>query len=339
MLHMTIDEPKPFRLLTPTSLDEAADMAARHWPNAAYLAGGCDLIDQLDHQMIDPRIVIDLKGIASLRAKRTEGGAVRLGALTRLADVERDADLRRSFPALTLAASGIATPEIRNRGTIGGNLLQDSRCPYYRDGFTCYRAGGLVCYAHHGLNYEHAFFGADRCWTVTPSDLAPVMVALEARMHIHAAGAERVIPAHKLFVWPKDDILHMHILYGGEILTEIEIPERSGQRSTFIRNAPRNAQDFSRVSVAVALEMAGDRVRSGRIVLGGAAATPWRCFDAERRLLGKSLSPSVITAVAEASIAGANPLPDSDYKVPLARRLIREALGYLAHPEGASHTA
>lgn len=339
MLHMAIDEPKPFRLLTPRSVDEAADMAARHWPDAAYLAGGCDLLDQLEHRMIDPHTVIDLKGIASLAAKHTGGGTVRLGALTRLADVERDADLGRSFPALTLAASRVATPQIRNRGTIGGNLLQDSRCPYYRDGFACYRAGGLVCYAHHGLNYEHAIFGADRCWTVTPSDLGLVMVALEARIHIYSAGAERVIPAHKLFVWPRDDILHMHALNGGEVLTEIEIPERPAQRSTFIKNAPRNAWDFSRVSVAVALEMAGDRVRSGRIVLGGAAATPWRCFEAERRLLGKALSPAAITAAAEAGVAGASPLPDSDYKVPLARRLIREALEHLASSEGTAHSS
>jgi xanthine dehydrogenase YagS FAD-binding subunit len=246
-----------------------------------------------------------------------------------LSDIERDADLRRSVPALVLAVSRVATPQIRNRGTVGGNLLQDSRCPYYRGGFDCYRAGGLECYAHHGLNYEHAVFGGDRCYTVSPSDLAPVMVALDARIHMQTAGGASSVPAHQLFVGPGDDILHMNIIHSGQVLTEIAIPVRSHQRSIFMKNAPRNAWDFSRASVAIALEMQGETCRSCRIVLGGVATTPWRCRQAEQVLKGQRLSASVITAAAKAGTSGATPLPDSDYKVPLVRQLIRDALNEL----------
>lgn len=238
--------------------------------------------------------------------------------------------LTNDVVTLVLAASRVATPQIRNRGTVGGNLLQDSRCPYYRGGFYCYRAGGLECYAHHGLNYEHAVFGGDRCWTVTPSDLAPVMVALDARVLLQSRGGTRTIPAHQLFTWPGDDILHVNIAHSGQILTGIEVPVRSGQRSIFIKNAPRNAWDFSRANVAVAVEMQGGVCRNCRVVLGGVATTPWRRQGAERRLEGQTLSAAVIAAAADAAISGADPLPDSAYKVPLARQLVREPLTTLS---------
>jgi xanthine dehydrogenase YagS FAD-binding subunit len=330
MLRMAIDEPKPLHLLSPKTVDEAVAMGTEHWPDAAYLAGGCDLLDQMKHQWHNPRTVINLKGVASLKGVHQASGTFFIGALTRLGEIERNDELRKRLPALVLAASRIATPQIRNRGTVGGNLLQDSRCPYYRGAWYCYRAGGIVCDAKHGINKEHAIFGGDRCYTVTPSDLAPVVVALDARIHIQEANHPADIPAQALFLSPSYDITHMHMLNQGQILTAVEIPLRADQRSTFIKYAPRNAWDFSRASVAVAFSQQGGVCRNCRIVLGGVAVIPWRSSDAEAIVEGQRLTPQVIEAAAAAATTGAVPLQYNGYKVALVRRLVRQALTQLA---------
>jgi xanthine dehydrogenase YagS FAD-binding subunit len=323
---MAIDEPSPFKLHAPVTVDEAVAIAAAERPDAAYLAGGCDLLDLLKHQCHNSRHIISLNRIASLKGQQQSADSFTLGALTTLSEIARNDDLRRRLPAVAFAAARVATPQIRNRGTIGGNLLQDSRCPYYRGPWYCYRAGGITCDAHHGINDEHALFGADRCYTVTPSDLAPVVVALEAQIHVQGRdGAER-FPAQHLFVSPAEDITSLHRLKSGEVLTAVEIPLRPDVRSTFIKYAPRNAWDFSCASVAVAISGDGDVCRNCRIVLGGVAAIPWRSIPAERAIEGRRLTPQVIDSAARAAISGAKPLPYSGYKVPLVRKLVREAL-------------
>lgn len=326
MLRIAINEPKPFQLHSPDSLEHAADLGGRLWPDAAYMAGGCDLIDRLKHQLQNPRNIINLKGIKALHGVQDKGNTLLIGALTKLSDIERDMHLHKSMPALALAASRVATPQIRNLGTVGGNLLQDSRCPYYRGAWYCYRAGGIECYAHHGLNYEHAVFGGDRCWTVTPSDLAPVMVALHATIHARTGDGNISFPAHHLFSWAGDDIRHLHKLHSGQILTGIEIPVRKNQISMFIKNAPRNAWDFSRASVALSAEKTAGKLHNWRVVMGGVSSVPWRSRDAENVLENNSLSDSVIEAAAKATSTGAAPVRDSEYKVPLVRKLVRQAL-------------
>ena len=326
MLRMAIDEPKPVYYLAPKSIEEALRMAAEHGPEAAYLAGGCDLMDQIKHQWNNPRAIINLKTIADLRGAKKSGDNYVIGSLTRLADIERDAALKQALPALVMAATRVATPQIRNLGTVGGNLLQDSRCPYYRGAWLCYRAGGLTCDAHHGINDEHAILGADRCYTVTPSDLAPAVVALDARITAQGQAGERSLPAHELFVSPSADIRVMHRLQHQEILTLIEIPLHQNQRSAFVKNAVRNAWDFSRASVAVSAIVNGGICSNSRIVLGGVAAVPWRSRKAEQQVNGQKLTPKLIETAAEAATEGAAPLKYNGYKVPLVRKLIVEAL-------------
>jgi xanthine dehydrogenase YagS FAD-binding subunit len=231
---------------------------------------------------------------------------------------------------LVAAAPRVATPQIRNAGTIGGNLLQDSRCPYYRGPWYCYRAGGIVCDAHHGVNTEHAIFGGDRCYTVTPSDTAPMLVALGAIAHIHRNGVADEMPVADLFVPPKDNIRVMHRLGAGEILTEVEIPLRTGPRSAFLKYAPRNAWDFAQASVAIAASQSGDVMRDCRIVLGAVAPVPWRSYAAEAVIEGKKLTDDVIEAAARAATEGASPLAYNEYKIPLVRKLVRTALKELA---------
>jgi xanthine dehydrogenase YagS FAD-binding subunit len=330
MLHLAIDEPKSFQLLSPTTIAEALSIAADHDRDFSFLAGGCDLVDQLKHQLTMPRTVINLKEIAELRGIDKGPDRVRIGALTKLAEIERDHDLGLLLPALVQSAGRVATPQIRNMGTIGGNLLQDSRCPYYRGAWYCYRKGGIACDAHHGINTEHAIFGAARCYTVTPSDLAPTIVALDGTVHIRGSAGARTMRADQLFVSPDENILAMHRLRKDEILTAVELPVRATWRSAFIKYAQRNAWDFSRASVAATMNIENGRVRDCRVILGGVATVPWRSYDAERVIAGSPLSSEKIEAAAQAAVDRAEPLAHNGYKVGLVRKLVREVLTQLA---------
>lgn len=326
----TTDEAKPFELLQPRTLDEALGLAAKYGSDCAFLAGGCDLLDQLKHQWSTPHYVINLKTIPDLKKPVIMGAAVIwIRALTTLGDIERNTDLKSAVPGLVKAAARVATPQIRNLGTLGGNLLQDSRCPYYRGPWYCYRAGGIQCDAHHGINQEHAIFGGHRCYTVSPSDTAPMLIALKAQVQILGAG-RGFVPLEDMFVGPKENILNMHRLMPGEILTGINIPVVHNQRSTFIKYAQRNAWDFALASVAVAFVKDGDRARDVRIVLGGVAPTPWRSYLAEEAVEGKPLNESNIETAARAAIMKAEPLAQNEYKVALVKKLVRQALTELA---------
>jgi xanthine dehydrogenase YagS FAD-binding subunit len=329
-LAIVFDEPAPFKLLSPKTVDEAAELSAQHGSNAALLAGGCDLLDQLKHNWRRPDYVINLKGISGLRGVSKDSNQLKIGALTLLDEVERDSTIGQLFSALQLGAGRVATPQIRNMGTVGGNLLQDSRCSYYRSGFNCYRAGGIVCDAHHGLNAYHAILGGDRCYTVTPSDLAPVMVALNATVTVRSAGRSEELSASDLFVPPSKNIRRMTCIEPGQILTEIGIPIIPGQRSTFLKYAVRNTWDFGLASVAVSTRYSGAKCSDCSVVFGSLAAVPWRSKGAEEALEGAELNEQTIEAAATAAVAGAEPLSHNEYKIALTRKLLREALGNIA---------
>ncbi len=329
-LAIVFDEPAPFKLLSPKTLDEAAELSAQHGSNAALLAGGCDLLDQLKHNWRRPDYVINLKGISGLKGVSKDSNQLKIGALTPLDEVERDSTIGQLFPALQLGAGRVATPQIRNMGTVGGNLLQDSRCSYYRSGFNCYRAGGIVCDAHHGLNAYHAIIGGDRCYTVTPSDLAPVMVALNATVTVRSAGRSEELSASDLFVTPSKNIRRMTCIEPGQILTEIAIPIIPGQRSTFLKYAVRNTWDFGLASVSVSTRYSGGKCSDCSVVFGSLAAVPWRSKGAEEALEGAELNEQTIEAAATAAVAGAEPLSHNEYKIALTRKLLREALGNIA---------
>ena len=329
MWQIAVDEPAPFELLSPRSLDEASELAARHGGDCSLLAGGTDLLDQLKLHRRVPRYVVNLKTIPGLRGVEVTGERIAIGALTTVGDLERSADLRRLCPGLTAAASRVATPQIRNVGTLGGNLLQDSRCPYYRGPWYCYRAGGIQCDAHHGMNQEHAIFGGSRCYTVSPSDTAPALIALDATVRIHGP-APRDIPVQDLFVQPSENITVMHGVAAGEILSHVFVPVRADTRSTFIKYAMRNSWDFALASVGAALRLDGGVVRDARLVLGGVAPVPWRSLLAEQTVEGDRLTPQTIEAAAQAAIAEARPLAHNEYKVALVKTLVRTALTELA---------
>jgi xanthine dehydrogenase YagS FAD-binding subunit len=323
------DEPLAFELISPRSLEDAIDLAVRHGEDCALMAGGSDLLDQMKQHRRTPRYVINLKSIPSLRSLEVANDHISIGPLTTLGELERHAELRRLCRALSVAASRVATPQIRNVGTLGGNLLQDSRCPYYRGPWHCYRAGGIQCDARHGENQEHAIFGGNRCYTVSPSDTAPALIALGARVTLRGADT-RELPLEEIFMPPGENITVMHRLPPGTVLSQIAVPVRPGTRSTFIKYAMRNSWDFALASVAAVLRIDGGMARDVRIVLGGVAPIPWRNTNAERELEGKPLDRMTIESAAQAAVIAARPLAHNEYKVALVKKLVRGALTELA---------
>lgn len=321
-----IDEPASFELLEPRSVEEAARMMRERGAQAALLAGGCDILEKIKTQWVRPKYVVNLKTVPGLSG--IDGSSI--GTLTTLSQIAKSASLPQ---ALKEAAVRVATPQIRNVGTIGGNVLQDSRCPYYRGPWNCYRAGGLTCDAVRGFTYEHALFGGERCYTVTPSDTAPALVALgaEAEYMAGASGARVRVPIEELFALPSFDITRMNKLFPDQILTRIILPESAKtKRSVFRKAAMRNAWDFALTSVAVAAEMDGERCADIRIVLGAVAPIPWRATEAENIVRGVPLKGTRIEDAVQASVHGAQPLTHNHYKIGLVKNLVRECLQEIA---------
>ncbi len=260
---------------------------------------------------------------------RETSEGVEIGALTTLTEVETSPVIRERFGLLSDAARKVASPQIRNAGTLGGNLCQDTRCWYYRYGVRCYRAGGNTCYAAapEAMNREHAIFEASRCVAVTPSDCAPAVVALDAEMVVRSRRGERVIPAGEFFMPPSVDIQRMTVLEPEDLLVSIRLPAAwSGAEFYFEKVADRNVWDFPLVNVAAAFRMSGSTVAEARIVCGAVQCTPRRVAEAERVVRGQPRSDQVAESAAVAAVGGAEPLAFNQYKIPLMQSLVRRAV-------------
>jgi xanthine dehydrogenase YagS FAD-binding subunit len=321
-----------FDLYQPDTLEAALDLADRLGEDGWIVAGGQDSYDWLKNRTRRTPAVIDVSGIAALKGVRN--GGLEIGALTTLAEIEQDSQVRERIDVLALAAGRVASPQIRNAGTLGGNISQDTRCWYYRGGVDCYRAGGNMCYADtpEGQNREHAVFNASRCVAVTPSDTANALVALDARVVIARKGGQRTLSAEKFFVGPDVNIRRMNALECGEILTAVQIPSSwahgDGQVVLFHfeKVADRAAWDFALLSIAAAFRMEGDVIREARVVLGAAACVPYRLRAVERALVGAKRDVATADKVAGLESAAAKTLNFNQYKVPLMENLIRRAV-------------
>jgi xanthine dehydrogenase YagS FAD-binding subunit len=279
-----------FELFQPASASDAVSLLSEHGSDAWVLAGGQDSFDWLKDRIKRPKVVIDLSQIGELRGVRDLNGGVEIGATTTLTEVVGHPLVKQRFGILSEAAEAVASPQIRNQGTIGGNISQDTRCWYYRSGFPCYRAGGNICYADTptAINREHAILGADRCVAVSPSDTAPVMVALDAKMVIRSSKGERVVNAEDFFIGPGIDIMRMTILKPGELLTAIRIPAAwAGTQFYFEKVRDRPVWDFPLVNIAAAKVVNGGKIERIRIALNGVAAHPWRLAQVENAVTGK----------------------------------------------------
>jgi len=318
-----------FELFQPTSVEDAVSLLAEHGERAWVLAGGLDSMDWLKDRIKRPRVVVDVGAIPELRGVRETGGGLEIGALTTLTDVERDARVRAGFDLLAVAARNVATPQIRNQGTLGGNVSQDTRCWYYRSGWPCYRAGGNTCYASapQAMNREHCIMDASRCVAVNPSDTAPALVALDATLTIRNRGGERTVPSAAYFVGPAIDITRMTVLEPGDLLTTIHVPATwAGATFYFEKVRDRAAWDFSLVTVASAIRVEEGRIQGARVVVNGVAAHPVRLEEVERSLVGAVPSEEVAQAAGELATRGAKPLRHNQYKVVLMRNLVRRAV-------------
>jgi xanthine dehydrogenase YagS FAD-binding subunit len=318
-----------FELFQPTSVDVALELLDRHGSSALVLAGGLDSFDWLKDRIKRPSVVVDLSAIADLKGIRPMGDGLEIGAMTTLTEVVRHPAIQERYSILLKAAEAAASPQIRNQGTIGGNVSQDTRCWYYRAGWSCYRAGGNICYADTptAINREHAILGADRCVAVNPSDTSPALIALQAEMVIRSRNGERVVPAEEYFVGPGVDITRMTVLRPGDLLTAIRLPATwAGAHFYFEKVADRNVWDFPLVNVAAATVMSGDTISRMRIAVNGVAATPLRLPAVENAVLGKTRDEATAMAAGELAIVGAVPLHHNAYKVPLLRNLVRRAV-------------
>jgi xanthine dehydrogenase YagS FAD-binding subunit len=318
-----------FELFQPVSIPDALALLDRHGADAWVMAGGLDSFDWLKDRIKRPRYLVDLSGIAELKGVRASGGGLEIGAMTTLTEVVRHPVIRDRYGILLQAAEAAASPQIRNQGTLGGNVSQDTRCWYYRAGWACYRAGGNICYADtpESFNREHAIFGADRCVAVNPSDTAPALIALGASMVLRTSKGERVIDAEEYFVGPGVNITRMNVLQPGTLLTAIRLPGTwADSQFYFEKVADRNVWDFPLVNVASAMIADGTTIQRIRLAVNGVAARPLRLATVEQAVRGKPRNEATATLAGNLAIEGAEPLHHNAYKVPMLRNLVKRAI-------------
>ena len=319
-----------FELLQPTSIADAQKLLAQQGEDGWVLAGGLDSFDWLKDRIKKPKVVVDLSGVGELKGVRAIADGIEIGAMTTLTDVVQHPLIKEKYKLLADAAELVASPQIRNQGTIGGNVSQDARCWYYRAGWPCYRAGGNICYADtpEGRNREHAILLADRCVAVNPSDSAPALIALDAKFVIRTSKGERVVDAEDYFIGPEIDITRLHILKPGDLLTSIRIPSAwAGAQFYFEKVRDRNVWDFPLLNVASAMFVSNGTIERIRIAVNGAAARPLRLKAVEDAVRGKPPNAATGEMAGKLAVRGAIPLQFNAYKIPLMRNLVKRAIG------------
>jgi xanthine dehydrogenase YagS FAD-binding subunit len=316
-----------FEIITPSDLATASRLLGQRGNIA--LAGGVDTVDLLKQEIIEPRALINLKGLRGMDAIQSDSAAgLRIGALVKLHQVADSGEIQGRYAAIAEAANTAATPQIRNLATVAGNLLQRPRCWYFRHpDVDCLKKGGLKCYAAEGLNRYHAILGGGPSYIVHPSNLAPALIAFGARARLFGPKGVHEIDLENFFALPRSDVLRENVLQPGEIMTEIIVPApRPNTNSIYLEAREKQSFDWPLVSVAAVVEVAGHQVRQARIVMGAVAPIPWRVPEAEKVLAGARFDPALAAHAAELALNGAKPLADNGYKVPIAKALVRRAL-------------
>src|SRR6202042_3483612 len=309
-----------FDLLQPSTISDAQKLLQQHGADAWVMAGGLDSFDWLKDRIKRPKVLVDLSGIEELKG---------VGATTTLTEVVNNPLVKQHYGLLAQGAELAASPQIRNQGTIGGNVTQDARCWYYRAGWPCYRAGGNICYADtpEGRNREHAILHADRCVAVNPSDSAPALIALDAKFVMQTPKGERVVGAENYFIGPEIDITRLHILQPGDLLTSIRIPSAwAGAQFYFEKVRDRNVWDFPLLNVAAAMFVSGGQIEGIRIAGNGAAGRPRRLKSSQSAVVGKPTNATTGEMAGKMAVQGALPLQFNGYKIPMLRNLGKRAI-------------
>lgn len=317
-----------FEYTTASSPEQAVTLLGSRWEEARLLAGGIDLLGEMKERIITPKRLVNIKTIPGLGTIQEKNRDLRLGALVTLRAIESHPAIMERWTAIAEAAASVGTPQIRNVGTLGGNLCQRPRCWYYRSElFHCLKKGGDRCYAEDGENTYHAIFGDGPCHIVHPSDVAPAIIALGGRIAIVGPKERREVPAEEFYVMPDVDPSIETILKPNEIVTEVilSLPP-SGTKSLYLKQREKQSLDFALAGVAAAITIENGICRQARIVLSGVAPVPWRAKEAEAILIGKRINDQTAQAAAEAALATAKPMQDNGYKVPLVRALIKRVI-------------
>ena len=323
------DVMSPFELFQPTSTDDALALLDQHGADAWVFAGGLDSLDWFKDRVKQPKVIVSLGGVDELKEIRSTDDGLEIGAMATLIGVIDHASVQSSFPILAEAARAAASPQIRNQGTIGGNVSQDTRCWYYRDGWTCYRAGGNICYASPptAMNREHCILGGSRCVAVNPSDTAPVFVALDAKMVIRRGSTERTVDAEDFFIGPSIDITRMTVMEPGDLLTAIRVPSTwAGTRLYYEKVRDRGSWDFPLANIASAMRESNGIIEQARLVVNGVAPYPVRLTAVEDALRGQSVSEDLEERVGQIAIRGVEPLTHNGFKVSLMKNLVKRAV-------------
>jgi xanthine dehydrogenase YagS FAD-binding subunit len=324
---------KGFDLYEPTTVPEAVGLLGQFGANGKVLAGGSDLLGGVMKDWVHgkgmplPSSMVDVTAIPALQGIRATGGATTLGAATTLTDIVESPDLQQKFPVLTQATLSVASPLIRNFGTLGGNINQRPRCWFFRgEDFNCYKKGGDFCFAVTGDNTYHAIIGGELCYIVHPSDTATALLALNASAKVVGAGGERAVPFDNYFIGPREDVLRENVLKPDELMTEVTIPDpAAGTRQAWTKLKDRQVYDFAVVSVAVVFTPDGGNWKEGRVVLGGVSPVPYRAKVVEDALVGKDVRATAKAAAAQIRTV-ARPMSLNSYKVDIAQNLIERTL-------------
>jgi len=301
--------------------------ARQHGRAVSFAGGGSDLLALVKERIVSPDVIVSLKRIQGFDRVSPEGTGLAIGGMITLDALSRDPAVRRQHAVLAEAAESVATPQIRNVGTLAGNLCQRPWCWYYRNGFPCFKAGGNQCFSVAGENQFHAIFGGGPSYIVHPSDTAPALIALDAVFRIAGPAGERRVKAADFFVLPRQNASAENVLANDEVLTSVQIPAaRAGTRSVYAKVLDREAWTHAVVSAAVVLQMDGPICRDARVVLGGVAPIPWRLPEVERALAGQPITEETAAKAGEMAIAGARPLAKNAYKLPLTKNLVRRTI-------------
>ena len=309
----------PFRYLAPVSVTDAVKLMADHGPEAMLVAGGTDLYPNMKRRQFEPSVLVGLRGVRDLAGVRpAASGGLAIGAGTTLTAVSRHAQVRGRYDALATAAGVVSTPQLRNMGTLGGNVCVDTRCNYYNQSYQwrkavnfCMKKDGEICLVAPG---------SSRCWAVSSSDTAPVLWSLGASVRLAGPGGERTIPISALY---RDDGIQYLAKQPGDIVTEIVLPPADGLRSVYLKLRRRGSFDFPVLGVAAAVRMDGETVRAARIVLGAVASLPREAGAASALLVGQRQTPELIERAAEAAYRPAKPLDNTDFGHPYRKKMTR----------------
>jgi xanthine dehydrogenase YagS FAD-binding subunit len=317
-----------FDYLQPKTLEEASSLLQKSKRNAIPYSGGTDALSLLKENIISPNEIVNLKNIPNLNAISYENGkGLRIGGLVTITDIAENTLIAEKYTVLSEAANKIASPQLRNVGTLGGNLNQRPRCWYFRKDFDCIRKGGSICYAVDGENKYHCIIGGGPCYIVHPSDMAVALLALDASINIFSGKKSRTVPTSEFFILPDFNYLKENILEPGEIVTEVIVPELPpNSKSGYYKFMERDVWDFAVVSVAAVLTKNSNSIKSGKIAYGGVAPAPWLDKHINNSLKGLATDDNSIEKAVSQILSDAEPLEQNEYKIPLARNITRNMI-------------